>query len=244
MSTVGFSKTRFDVMAKFSEHHFWFAGRQALVKRILDAELTEKRKNALDIGCGPGLWLSSWRRYAHNVLGIDPFADVVDQNQRGEDLKVVSGTTSALPVSEGQTDLVIILDVLEHVDDRTALAEINRGPCPGGYVLATVPAMTLLRSYRDKVAGHLRRYTRASLVGLFQDARLEIDKSQYYQNLLFPLIAISRLLGRRSATNRNREDAPPSWLNAALPSVNMFEVKSGLRLPFGSSLVLLARKAG
>lgn len=242
MTGVGFSKVRFDALSNFSENHFWFAGRQALVARILDAELTDKRMLALDLGCGPGMWLPSWLRYAHTVIGIDPFADGVDQGQFEEGIELVEGTISALPVLDGQADLVIVLDVLEHVDDRTALAEIKRALCTGGHVVATVPAMPWLWSYRDDDAGHLRRYTRASLLELFQDAGLQVHKMQYYQSLLFPLVAVSRLLGRRSAKARDREDMPPKRLNAFLRGVNMLEVNSGLRLPFGSSLVLLAKK--
>ncbi len=165
----------------------------------------------------------------------------MDRSQFGPGITLLSGTTSALPVLDAQADLVIILDVLEHVDDRAALAEIKRVLCLGGYVLATVSAMPWLWSYRDDDAGHLRRYTRTSLLNLFREAGFDVRKLQFFQSLLFPLVAASRLFGRRSARARDQEDIPPGWLNTALRAVNMFEVRIGLRLPFGSSLVLLAQ---
>ena len=238
----GFSLRRFSALTEISETHFWFAGRQALIQRILDRYVPEKVENALDIGCGPGRWLSSWLRYAKDVCGIDPFAENVTPNSLVESTRIISGVASELPVEDASADLVLALDVLEHIEDMPALREMHRALRPDGYVMITVPAFPWLWSFRDEDAGHLRRYTRQSLLAAIETAGFQARHVQYYQSLLFPVVILSRLLGRRASTVRDTEDRPPEWLNRILRRVNLFEVNAGLRLPFGSSLLALVQK--
>jgi SAM-dependent methyltransferase len=239
---TGFSLQRFSTLAGISESHFWFAGRQALIRRVLDRHITRRVAKALDVGCGPGIWLPSWRRYAQDVCGIDPHAGSVDPVTLSEGTTMITGLASHLPVKDGAADIILALDVLEHVDDHAALREMHRALCPGGYVLITVPAFPWLWSYRDDDAGHLRRYTRRTLLAAIGDAGLELRHVQYYNSLLFPAVVLSRFLGRRSAAMRDAEDHPPAWANRIMRRINLFEANSGIRFPFGSTLLALAQK--
>lgn len=239
---IGFSPRRFSALMEISATHFWFAGRQALIRRILDRRIPGKVERLLDVGCGPGVWLPSWCRYARDVCGIDPFAAKVKPEALADGTRLVTGVASQLPVADGQTDLILALDVLEHVDDRPALQEMKRALRPGGQVLITVPACPWVWSHRDDDAGHLRRYTSRALREVIEQAGFEIGHLQYYQSLLFPLTVLSRVLGRQSSRLRDAEDHPPEWLNRTLRRINLFEVEAGLRLPFGSSLIAVARK--
>ena len=57
-----------------------------------------------------------------------------------------------MPFREGQVDILIASDVLEHIpDDRKALAEIRRVLSPGGTAILTVPqADHLATTFEDK----------------------------------------------------------------------------------------------
>jgi SAM-dependent methyltransferase len=238
---IGFSAERFEVLEGLTENHFWFAGRIRLVLKLLRTHLPKKLNYAIDLGCGPGHWLAYWTEFAETVYGIDPFYDPATAREPVNNVEMIKGTVQAVPADDNDADLVLMLDVLEHVDDNCAMDEVVRVLKPGGYFLATVPAMPWLWSFRDESAGHLRRYTLPALRGLIEGRGLEIDAIQYYQSLLMPVVAFSRFVGRSGTAARDAEDNPPKWLNALFRGINLFEVNCGLRLPFGSSLIVIAR---
>jgi hypothetical protein len=64
----------------------------------------------------------------------------------------------------------------------------------------------------------------------------------YYQCLLFPLVVASRLLGRNAS--RDIEDLPGPIVNRVMEWITTLELTLGrwVRLPWGSSLVMLAFK--
>ena len=92
-----------------------------------------------------------------------------------------------LPLSDASLSGMLMLDVLEHVDDVLLLRDAHRALRPGGWVVATVPAMPWLWSYRDVGAGHKRRYTRATFSAAMLQAGFRVRSLTYYQCLLFPL---------------------------------------------------------
>jgi len=75
---------------------------------------------------------------------------------------VLRGTTGALAVC--QFDVILYIDVLEHIqDDR---AEMERAAAllrPGGRIIVLAPAHQRLYSPFDAAIGHYRRYSRNSL---------------------------------------------------------------------------------
>jgi hypothetical protein len=67
----------------------------------------------------------------------------------------------------GFFDTLLYMDVLEHIeDDRGELARAAGMLSPGGHVIALSPAHNGLFTPFDKVIGHYRRYTRATLRAL------------------------------------------------------------------------------
>src|SRR5205823_2727042 len=136
-----------------------------------------------------GSFLEVLERYAHEVVGIEPL--VREGNGR-----MKPGDVQRLPFDAGSVDLVTALDVLEHVDDGSALAEVRRVLRPGGLIVATVPAFRFLWSARDELAAHRRRYRRAELADLFESEGFAIAETAYYQFALFPVLAALRIVGR------------------------------------------------
>lgn len=78
-------------------------------------------------------------------------------------------------------DMVLLMDVLEHVqDDRELLEDVLRKVKPGGYLLITVPAFPFLFSAHDRVRGHFRRYRRRQLHALLRGLQAERVLSFYF----------------------------------------------------------------
>ena len=228
-----FGADRLELIAELEGSHFWFAGRRALVERMLDRHLGRRVACALDVGCGTGAFLETLARYADDVFGVDPLA-------ARDDGRVRTGHAAQLPFPAESIDLATALDVLEHVDDAAVLVELRRVLRPGGLVVATVPAFPFLWSKRDELAAHRRRYRRTGLVRQFEAAGFEVVETAYYQFALFPLVVASRLVAGTSSA----EDRPPPKLNRMLRRLNELEVRLGRRArwPWGSTLALAARK--
>jgi SAM-dependent methyltransferase len=243
----GRTALRVDRLARLAElegRHFWFAGRAALVGELLRATLLEPA-TVLDAGCGNGRLLAALAADGHRAIGVDLLADGLDRARRwAPGACVARASVDRLPFADMAFDAVVLLDVLEHVDDRAALAEVRRVLRRRGALIVSVPAGPWLWSYRDEDAGHLRRYSRAGLRGLLADEGFGVERLRSYQALLLPVLAVARLRGRRSPALRDLEERPPPLVNGALGRVTSAELALGrvLPLPWGSSIVAMAGK--
>lgn len=91
-------------------------------------------------------------------------------------------------------DVVLLIDVLEHVDDDAGLLAhyVDRVP-RGTRFLLSVPAFRVLWSEHDEFLGHKRRYTLNELEAVARRAGLRVRQGAYYFGLVFPLAAATRL---------------------------------------------------
>jgi 2-polyprenyl-3-methyl-5-hydroxy-6-metoxy-1,4-benzoquinol methylase len=219
--------------------HWWFAGRRAVILAAL-ARFVTKGSRVLDFGCGAGgLTAELARVYA--VVGVDFSAPAVAVAQgRGLDVRLL-GPADTLPSG---FDAVCAFDVLEHVeDDAGELRRLASSVRPGGIVMVTVPAYRLLWGRMDEVAGHVRRYRLRQLDSTMRKAGLRRVHASYFNSWLFPVVALGRLAG---FPRENHEiDLPPRPLNALLRAAFSSEapLAARLTLPFGVSILYLARRA-
>jgi hypothetical protein len=101
-------------------------------------------------------------------------------------------------------DLVLLMDVLEHVDDDVGLLRACMEQVPNGCrFLITVPAFNFLWSGHDVFLEHRRRYTLASLETAVTSAGLKIHRGLYYFGCVFPAAAALRLLRGRNGPARS-----------------------------------------
>ena len=245
VAQASFPAARLFRLRQIEGWHFWFVARRQMVDCLLKTACPRGGGRVLDVGCGTGTNAGVLRAHGRRVVGVDYRPEglrAAQQEQRG-DAVFVQASATHLPFVDGAYDVVTALDVLEHVDDRTALDEIRRVLRPGGSILITVPAMPWLWSVRDDEAGHLRRYRRSGLIELLSSGGLELQRVTYYQFFLFPLVLV-RVLRPKSAAARNQEEQPGRMLNSLLCWVNGAEVglTRFVSWPFGSSLVAVCRR--
>lgn len=134
-------------------------------------------------------------------------------------------------------DSILCLNVLEHVeDDEEALRTFHRILSPGGRVILLVPSLKILYGVLDKNLGHFRRYSRRELVQKMERAGFQ-SETHFYFNLLGSLgwFVNSRIL-RRKILPRNQL----RLFNLLVP---LLKVEGKIRIPFGMSLVLVAKKS-
>lgn len=244
---VQFRPDRLARLAQIERWHFWFIGRRALVNRLLAKYIGNGTKRLLDIGCGTGIMVEILSAQGHKVVGLDllPQGLRSTRHKVPHSMLIQADLSIQLPLSDKVFDVVIVLDVLEHVDDESLLEEVNRVLNPGGIILLTVPAFPWLWSFRDEDAGHLRRYTRKSIHDLMSKSDLQIIETRYYQFFLFPFIAMTRLIGRKRKEMRDFEEQPIWVINKALSWINRLEVwlSDYIPLPYGSSMAIVCQKS-
>lgn len=235
-------------MFDLEESYWWFVARRKLALDLL-AEFAEKPVppyDLLDLGCGTGILLSEAEGAWHGT-GAD-FSPLALQFCRSRGLsRLVCADGTSLPLQSESVDEIVALDVFEHIEDHAAAyREAARVLRPGGVLVMSVPAFRWLWGPHDVALHHFRRYTRAEVAMCLREAGLEPVRVSYAIFLLFPLVILSRLIEKlKPGPAAASLPKVPDWLNRALMNLVNMEAKpirSGISLPWGSSVVAVARK--
>lgn len=228
------------------ETHWYYTSKACALGRML-ANLSFRR--VLDIGAGSGYFSQYLLRNsaAESACCVDPnYAVERDERSNGKELlfRKSSGSVDA--------DLVLLMDVLEHVaDDHALLAEYVAKAPSGSLFFISVPAFAMLWSGHDVFLGHYRRYTLTQLETVVKKSGLQILQGNYYFLAVFPAAASLRLLQRLVGNGQPRHDQEgKSQLTRHGPLMNNFlRWLCRLELPVmrlnrlaGLSVFCLARK--
>ncbi len=172
--------------------HPWETSRVVALKSILKGTIKSSMR-VLDLGCGDG--------YAAREL----FRGTVVGEITGVDTNLTEGLAAkfskqdggirfftSLPAGGRPYDLILLLDVVEHVPDDAAFLSgvVRERLSTGGRVMITVPAFKSLFSSHDTFLGHYRRYSLGELTALVKKAGCAPISSGYlYTTLLLPRFA-------------------------------------------------------
>ena len=161
------------------------AATAAYLRALLEPHLpVPQGKSLLDIGCGMGFALRAMREYGfQDVRGIDVSPEQIEACRRiGEPGELVTDTCAYLSTVQSEFDVVLLLDVLEHVprDSQIHLARsIFAALKPGGCAIVQVPNATsplAMRWLYDDFT-HYSSFTQHSLQFVLRNAgfsRIEI----------------------------------------------------------------------
>jgi SAM-dependent methyltransferase len=230
-------------MAQTEDDHWWFVGRRAIISKVIESLSLPSQARILEIGAGTGGNLEMLSRFGDvSASELDEFSREHAIHKTGIRVRKAR-LPDLLPFQTKHFDLICLFDVLEHVeDDVGALRAITQFLKPEGRVLLTVPAHQWLWSVHDAELHHFRRYSAQQLQRIISQSGYMATKLSYFNAILFPLVAASRLgdriLSRRSATGTGM---PPRLLNAFLSAMLSMEAHliTHARIPFGVSLLAL-----
>ncbi|WP_428261622.1 class I SAM-dependent methyltransferase [Haliangium sp.] len=239
-------ETLFDAMDEHSERHWWFRARRRVVTHLLDHHLGPSADaRVLDLGCGVGTNLDALARYGR-VHGADTSAKALALCRRRFDGPLAEiHLPDRVPFPPASFDLVVMFDVLEHIeDDRGALAAVYELLAPEGTLCLTVPALRWLWSHHDVAHHHHRRYHRDELGAMLNRAGFEPVLLSYMNSLLLPLMGAARLLIKPRNQRLHGLENGTGALGHLLYATFAFErhLLTRTRLPAGGSLVALARR--
>jgi SAM-dependent methyltransferase len=238
----------FDRMFAIEDSYWWFVGKRRVLRSLIGRAIGRRRDlRILDAGCGTGATLVELARFG-TAFGIDyeevPLRYCLERGVR----RAAAADVCRLPFRDGEFNLVIATDLLEHLaDDAPAVREMARVLRPGGWMVVSAPASKHLWSGHDVALGHYRRYSRGQLAEALREVGLAVEWSTYAVSALYPVKLLVKVLGPFIFRGRHASHTfltIPRWLNRILTMLMGLEARmiGRVGLLFGTSVFCVARK--
>ena len=173
--------------------YVWRAGQERRLDMILRAAGERVKGRVLENGCGVGMYVEKLSAFGGEVIGLEYDRERALEARTHSPL-ILNAAGEFIPLPSSTIDLILSHEVIEHVqDDRAAVREMIRVLRPAGrivlfcpnrgypfethgiywrgrYKFGNIPLVNYLpRKWRDKLAPHVRVYSRRDLEKLFAD---------------------------------------------------------------------------
>jgi len=233
---------------------FWFRSRNRLFGSFVrQYARAEGKTRFLEIGCGRGDFIRQISGNANlEITGSEIYLKGLLRARKelpGIEFIQLDVTRDTL---NGQFDIIAAFDVIEHIeDDAAAISNINRMLRRGGVLIMTVPQHMFLWGRLDEFLRHRRRYSRRELAGKLAQNGFAVARCTSFVFVLFPLMLISRLFDRgcersqpdeASIGRRINVGGVLNWILDFFMRIDEALIRLGLSLPFGGTLLVVARK--
>jgi SAM-dependent methyltransferase len=233
-------------MAALEDVHWWFVARRKILDKVITELNLPQEAEIFEAGCGTGGNLAMLARHGSvYAMELDDVArSLASERQLA---KIGAGRLpEEIPFHSQKFDLIVLLDVLEHIDkDAAALQALYSRLNKNGWLLITVPAYPFLWSAHDVVHHHKRRYVMKQLRTVVTRSGYTVSYVSYFNSLLFPLIAGVRILHKLTGGGKGDDLTMPSPLTNKLLTAIFASERFAIgrfSLPFGVSLLLLAQR--
>jgi SAM-dependent methyltransferase len=172
--------------------YVWRAGQQRRLDMVVRAAGERIRGMILENGCGVGMYVEHLSPFGGDIIGLEYDLERASE-AHASSAHIVNAAGESLPLPSSTFDLILSHEVIEHVqDDRLAIQEMVRALNPGGRILLFCPnrgypfethgiywrknyyfgnkpfVNYLPRTLRDRLAPHVRVYSKKDLQKLFE----------------------------------------------------------------------------
>jgi hypothetical protein len=182
----------------------------------------------VDVGSGSGFFAMSVEKKFSSLIKK---VYLVDINYTPREIAATKGAkiekVLAIP-PRIENGLVILMDVLEHLEDDLKMLNEIKSACVGSnnYFFITVPAFLWLWSGHDVYLGHYRRYRIATLTAVLKKAKYSVENTYYLYGILLPVVWLVRKFSnikKKDAISNMRPFNP--LVNKILLAVTSMEMK-------------------
>lgn len=184
--------------------HFWVRRRFDVFKRMAGA-LIQGADQVVEIGCGNGLVQRGVEDcYGIPVAGFDLTEHALERNISRSSPLYYYDIHQRAPEFRARFDIVLLMDVLEHIADQAAfLQSIKYHMTVDGALVVNVPAHQFLYSHYDHSVGHYRRYSVRSLKEVAEQNGFFMHSFSYWGAPLLPLLLLRKAVVRLHRSERS-----------------------------------------
>ena len=211
--------------------YVWRAGQQRRLDMIAQAAGSRIGGLVLENGCGVGMYVAKLTELGSHVIGLE--YDLERAIEAGiNSHKIINAAGEFIPLPASTFDLILSHEVIEHVqDDRAAICEMIRVLKPGGRAVIFCPnrgypyethgifwngkyyfgnklfVNYLPRTLRNKLAPHVRVYSRSDMQKLFDGLNVKFIERTIifgaYDNIIARFGAVWKIPARHLAVSRS-----------------------------------------
>ncbi|HEY5728921.1 MAG TPA: class I SAM-dependent methyltransferase [Anaerolineales bacterium] len=217
------NQRNFDKAALRGEPSYvWRDGQQRRLEMILEAAGDRIKGKILENGCGVGMYVEHLSPFGGTVFGLEYDFDRAAE-ARINSPHIFNAAGESIPFLSGTFDLILSHEVIEHVqDDRSAINDMIRILKPGGRAIIFCPnrgypfethgiyrngnyyfgnklfVNYLPRMWRNKLAPHVRVYSKRDLQILFEGLPVKFIERTIifgaYDNVIVKFGAFGKIL--------------------------------------------------
>ncbi|MGV0834964.1 class I SAM-dependent methyltransferase [Mycolicibacterium thermoresistibile] len=158
------------------QENYWFRRHEVVYQRLADRCVD---RVVLEAGCGEGYGADLLAEVAARVIGLDyDAATVAHVRTRYPRVDIRHGNLAQLPLADASVDVVVNLQVIEHLwDQGQFITECRRVLRPGGQLLISTPNRITFTPGSDTPVNpfHTRELNATELTELLTDGGFRVD---------------------------------------------------------------------
>lgn len=220
------------------------------LENLILKNIPEGKKRILDLGCGSALFSCSLAEKGHKVLAVDPSRKMIELARKRKKLKKINNKNlqilkmkaEKIDKLESKFDVVLILDVLEHItNDSQVLVKLKKILDKKGILIITVPAHPFLYGIRDKEMGHFRRYSKKNLINLIKNKGYQIKTIRYWNFIGFLAYLFSEKVANKRIDEKIRYQENENSKKIKRFIFQILNTEKNIKPPIGLTLLLIAQ---
>lgn len=233
-------------LIEIEKAYWWHVSKREMIKEILNRYFPPPAK-LIECGFGTGWNLKFFKALGYNTRGFDILPEAIKHSKKiGIKEVEIHDLLKPWPVNHESYQIVIMLDVLEHLADPVvALKNAGEAIKEKGGIILTVPAIPQLMGPWDFLLSHYRRYSINLLKKQAKEAGLQTFWISYWNFYSIPFAFILRgaekIFNYRRSTEFPRVPPPINSMLIWLGNIER-RLMRNFPIPLGLSLVAVLKK--
>lgn len=246
----------FKILYEVEDTNFWFVSRNQIIQLLFEKYLGASNNTVLEIGCGTGFVLKGLQNQFPNyqLKGSEIHLEGIKfAKERLPKVDFIQLDATKTPF-ENEFNAIGSFDVLEHIeDDVKVIQEVHKALQTNGLFFVSVPQHQWMWSINDYIAFHKRRYSRNEMTKKLTKNGFQIIYSSSFVFMLFPFMYVSRFFKKKKVEKITKEiilkemnelklNPIINFVFGIFMKIDVLLIKLGISLPFGGSLITVAKK--
>lgn len=250
--TLSYPENAADEFNAQEDQSWWFQHRNECIHSLVNKY--HQKGILIDLGGGNGIVSRYLRDRQIASVVVEPGVAGVRNTAKKNLQPVINCSVEDLIEFKISSPSIGAFDVVEHIEnDHHFLQMIAKVLDSKGYLFITVPAYHWLWSDDDVYAGHFRRYSKSSISSILEKNGFLIEYATYFFSVLIPIIFVFRTIPSFFSRSKKLSLSSPQQdhqkrsgfvgiILSFIFSLEKFAITNKKTIPFGSSILIVAKK--